>query len=105
MTNLFEINPLNKIYHASNLEKIRAQINNSINDFKEKAPDKTDYILAMENAVSELSFAEFFLNLLYKEIETQRSIISFEKTSNYKLAAELESCRKEVEKLNQIINL
>lgn len=83
-----DVNPMNKVLHCANLEKIRLQMQNGIDEFKEKAPHRTDFIEKTEQGKVELLEVELFICAVYRELENQRSLAISERLTALKLAAE-----------------
>ena len=80
----FDTTPLEKVLHCSNLSKIAKQIGFAVEEFKLKAPHRTDFIKASEIGRQELIECELFICELYREMEMWRGQAQLDRISDRK---------------------
>lgn len=66
---LYEINPIAKIYHCNNIDCLIKRMESGLNEFKEKAPHRKDFIEATENSIKEMGRLKIWIEFLYQEVE------------------------------------
>ena len=97
MNNHFDISPLSKVNNCANLSKIAKQIGFAVEEFKLKAPHRTDFIKASEIGRQELIECELFICELYREMEMWRGQAQLDRISNYKFIAEINELKEKLE--------
>jgi len=104
MSLLSEVNPLAKIYHSNNLYKLIQRMESGLEEFKEKAPHRKDYINATEESIREMMVLLEWMEILYAEMERERGNLYRERVINLSLMADAKHFKSEADKLLKTLN-
>lgn len=103
---LYNLNCLAKLYHCNNIDCLILKMENAVEEFKNKAPHRTDYIESTQNSIQEMREVKIWIELLYRDWERSmrhgleaRILADIRMNSGMQIEIEKRRIQSEVDKL------